>query len=304
MALKFPPKRIVVAADTSSPAFSALEAAKNLANRWHSRIEVVYAQDIPVNLMSWGVESDGEGIGEFAEQLNDLRRWREDRLALRMKDMPASRVKIRSVRGWPAKALAALAGPGRSDWVVTGTHGYSGLRRLALGSVSEAIVRAARVPVLTLRARRKPFKLSRILAPYNFKDYSRSALLYAARMARHVRSRLDILYVAPEGSSREEAAGELKVDLQKLLGRVGLTGYRALVLKGNPRREILHAGAGGDYDLIVVAAHRRWFWRDVILGSTAETILRHSPIPVLSIPSVERAMARRGEPVELLGTEE
>jgi nucleotide-binding universal stress UspA family protein len=304
MILKFPPKRIVVAADTSSPAFSALEAAKILANRWHSKIEVVYARDIPVNLMSWGVEADGEGLGELAEQLEDLRRWREERLELRMKEMPSSRVKIRSVRGWPPKALAALAIPGRADWVVTGTHGYSGLRRLAFGSVSEAIVRAAHVPVLTLHARRKPFRLSRILAPYNFKDYSRSTLLYAARMARLARARLDILYVAPEGSPREKAAGELNAELRKLFGRIGFTGYRALVRKGNPRREILQAGAGGDYDLIVVAAHRRWFWRDVILGSTAETILRHSPIPVLSIPSVEKGGGRRREPAELSGTED
>jgi nucleotide-binding universal stress UspA family protein len=40
--------------------------------------------------------------------------------------------------------------------IVMGTHGREGLSRLVLGSIAEQVVRAAEVPVLTLRTQHKP----------------------------------------------------------------------------------------------------------------------------------------------------
>jgi nucleotide-binding universal stress UspA family protein len=53
-------------------------------------------------------------------------------------------------RGDPAHEIVAITRPG--DLVVMATHGRSGLGRVFLGSVAEAVVRHARVPVLLVRA--------------------------------------------------------------------------------------------------------------------------------------------------------
>jgi nucleotide-binding universal stress UspA family protein len=55
--------------------------------------------------------------------------------------------------GWyAADSILEAARPERVAAVVTATHGRGGLRRLALGSVADKVVRGADVPVLVYRA--------------------------------------------------------------------------------------------------------------------------------------------------------
>jgi nucleotide-binding universal stress UspA family protein len=54
-----------------------------------------------------------------------------------------------------AGALLDLARPGRAGLVVIASHGQGGLRRLALGSVADKLVRAAEVPVVVVWAVKK-----------------------------------------------------------------------------------------------------------------------------------------------------
>lgn len=58
-------------------------------------------------------------------------------------------VVIRAER--PADAIVSEAEARPVDMVVMGTHGRSGLRRLALGSTTEQVVRSASCPILTVR---------------------------------------------------------------------------------------------------------------------------------------------------------
>jgi len=53
--------------------------------------------------------------------------------------------------GKPAQGILQMATDARADLIVVGTHGRGGLKRLALGSVAEEIVRTAPCPVLVAR---------------------------------------------------------------------------------------------------------------------------------------------------------
>jgi nucleotide-binding universal stress UspA family protein len=53
--------------------------------------------------------------------------------------------------GQPWREIVQLAEGLRADLVVVGSHNLTGLRRLALGSVSEHVVRTAKCPVLVVR---------------------------------------------------------------------------------------------------------------------------------------------------------
>ena len=54
--------------------------------------------------------------------------------------------------GDPVAEILRVAAEQNVDLIVMGTHGRSGLKRLVLGSVAEAIVRRAPCPVVTYRA--------------------------------------------------------------------------------------------------------------------------------------------------------
>src|SRR5438874_710425 len=53
--------------------------------------------------------------------------------------------------GDPATAIVEAAETVGADFIVMGTHGRTGLTRLLMGSVAEAIVRKAKCPVLTVK---------------------------------------------------------------------------------------------------------------------------------------------------------
>lgn len=58
------------------------------------------------------------------------------------------------LRGDPAERIVTFADHEKCDMIVLGTHGRTGLSRLLMGSVAEAVVRRANCAVLTFKAPR------------------------------------------------------------------------------------------------------------------------------------------------------
>lgn len=66
---------------------------------------------------------------------------------------------------FPAVGISQLAADLDAEMIVIGTHGRQGLRRLVLGSVAEAVVRMAHVPVLVVRPKDVEAKIPEIAPP-------------------------------------------------------------------------------------------------------------------------------------------
>lgn len=273
--------RILAAVDLSKPALAGLEAAKFLARRGRAKLELVHVTDLPA-----GPLAPGPGMPlvttDYSWPWKDYHEWRRERLTKELAGFPAGRVKVRDLRGWPPAALVALARGKSADLLVLGTHGYEGLDRALFGSIAETVVRRSRVPVLVARTRKTPFRVARILAPWNGEAYANDALRLARDLARSLGARLEVLRVTASTAPESEILPGLRRRVKKVLGAGRWTvGLR----RGDPRRAIIEAAKPERYDLVVLAAHRRPFSSDMILGSTAERVLRHSRVSVLAVPS-------------------
>jgi nucleotide-binding universal stress UspA family protein len=188
--------------------------------------------------------------------------------------------------------------------IAISTHGYSGLRRWALGSVTDRVAHLAPMPVFVVRKPAPtPLALGSILVPLDGSPESRAALPLALELAQQARAELNLLTVVippigldtdlallsllPEDRSPLEA--RLLSELDELRGQAeGLT-ITPLVAEGFAADTIcdtaLRCGAG----LIVMAAHgysglRRW-----ALGSTADKVLHASTTPVLLVRATRQA---------------
>ncbi len=292
--IKFPPQKLLVAADTSEPSLAALQSAKFLARRLDAALDVVYVHEVLTDAYVLSSDYGLTTVPNISAQVEDFRKWREEKLRKLIGTMAAGRLKVRSVIGPPAPVLSDLAKRGAADMIVTGTHGYAGMDRVFFGSVAEAVLRKSDVPVLTVHQGKNLSKLSRILVPYNMTHYAGRALVYALSLARAVNARLDVLYVALPGERREGASAALGRSLEALLGQKAGGILRAEVLQGNPRRVILERAETGSYDLVVLSAHRTRLLADIVLGSTVERVLRHCTVPVLGIPSFEPVPRKKG----------
>ena len=149
----------------------------------------------------------------------------------------------------------------------------------------------------------------RILVPHDFSDAATHALRVAVRLARQHGGRLTVLHVVtpyqpvvelPEVGGwiddREIIAGAKRslgeLVRRELRGR-GAPPARFDVDLGEPSTRIVKAAAKAD--VIVMATEGRTGLSHLLIGSVAEKVVRHSPIPVLTIrpPSARRKSRRR-----------
>ena len=66
--------------------------------------------------------------------------------------LTSHQVELRVLFGWPFKRIVETAVVEDAALIVMGTHGRTGLERVAVGSVAERVIRLAPCPVLTVKA--------------------------------------------------------------------------------------------------------------------------------------------------------
>ncbi len=132
-----PSGRILVAVDDSEPSDAALQVAMRWAEGEGGELLLCTAVD----------------TRDPDPRSNDARRVARAMLAKREARVEEHDLRYRSivVAGEPAAAIAATAASQGVDAIVIGTHGRRGLQRMFLGSVAEAVVRHATVPVAVIR---------------------------------------------------------------------------------------------------------------------------------------------------------
>ena len=135
---------ILVATDGSPASSAASSEAIELALRLGARLIVMNVVNVP-ELTSAGAIFPGTltGAREDAEAIA-----REVVEGARRSGVSATYL---TWEGVPGEAIVAAADAEAADLVIVGTHGRSVIGRLLLGSVSEYVVRHARVPVMVVR---------------------------------------------------------------------------------------------------------------------------------------------------------
>jgi nucleotide-binding universal stress UspA family protein len=147
-------KRILVPLDGSTLARQALPLATELARSAHA--ELLLLQAIPPMIEAYpGFPPRGRPIPQLAEVLAALRDGAMSELGALADELrtPEMAVRAQVVNGHAAEVLVDEAEQGGVDLIVMATHGYSGLRRWALGSVADKVLHATTTPLILVHAR-------------------------------------------------------------------------------------------------------------------------------------------------------
>lgn len=299
-------RTILVPIDFSEECYRALEFAVPLAQRFGAAVHVVHVY---------------EGARQLSSIATTAVLWSDAELARRLvSDAQRCSVPLRAedchIRlGKPSKEIIAVATDLKADLIVIATSGHSGFKHLALGSTAERTVRHAPCPVLVVRAAtRGPIKtamegivLEKILVPVDFSECAREGAKYASVFASRVGADLLVMHVThpadhtaldanrippiwPEliESARLAAEDELE-ELVNFLPLVGISADTQVAI-GTPIEKLVEATARPDIDMVITSTHGYTGVRHVLLGSTAEQLVRFAHCPVLVVPSHRRPM--------------
>jgi nucleotide-binding universal stress UspA family protein len=296
-------KTILVPVDFSECSKQALARAGMLAKTLGATLHVVHVWELPDVLPPGANEGiyDGQLVGmveKFAstklhELVNDAR----------AEGLPIAESLLETGRSW--RVVVQLAREKHFDLIVLGTHGRRGLERALLGSVAEKVVRCSTVPVMTVHGAAQPERpVERILVPVDYSESSRRALDMAESLSSSLGAELDVVHVwdkpafpgtqtlieTSDGKRRslseivrENSEHEMQAFLQSQRASSGAALPHRL-LDGEPAATLLAELERGAHDLVVMGTRGHTGLKHALLGSTAEKLVRFSPVSVLTVP--------------------
>ena len=149
-------ERVLVPLDGSKVGEAALPVLRRLADKCASdmKIEVTLIGVITL-LRHWVVVGEASApVSYTEEELSVIKNRVTEYLdrtaaAIRLDNVD---VKTMVVSGNAAEEIIKAAYLVKADLIAMSTHGRSGLRRLAFGSITDKVLRASKIPVLMVRA--------------------------------------------------------------------------------------------------------------------------------------------------------
>jgi len=189
---------ILVPVDGSASAEYALSVAVALAGRLGSALHIVhvFGERVTDALPVYGVT--GSAARAAAEHYMQS-------MADRLGPALAGRLTSSVVEGSPAQAIVAHATQAGADLIVMASHGRTGASRFWLGSVTDAVLRAAPLPILMVRGIGGP-AFERVLVPLDGSATSEAIIPHVIALARADNASIHLLQV-------EESAEDLRASV-------------------------------------------------------------------------------------------
>lgn len=139
---------ILVATDLSREAMSCVPSIADLARSVKARITLLHVVESFEAIPHGAPFAPRLGPAENTKAMESAREKLEERRTSYGSDID---IDLELVTGGDAaQEITAYADANNVDLIAVTTHGRTGVRRLALGSVAEAVIRHSRVPVLVM----------------------------------------------------------------------------------------------------------------------------------------------------------
>jgi nucleotide-binding universal stress UspA family protein len=306
-------KRILCPIELSSVVQFGIKPAVSLAGMHRAELILVHVVDYPPPGLEFLLPPCH--VARVVDQQRSATRAQLEEMVKRELDT-SSTCKCMVRIGTPHHEIVELAREEAVDLIVLPTRGTSVLERWFQGSTVDKVIRSAPCPVLSVPPQRTlaySFHPRKIVFATDFSDCADRAFSWALSLAEIYDSELLMVHVAtvyeagptkptwrfPAFASEflmslEDAAAERLAARASGVGehRVAL---QTRILRGiDPALTIVNYAKEEAADLVVLATHGRSGLAHVVLGSTAERVVRHSRGPVLTVRNPEQLATRGG----------
>ena len=201
-----------------------------------------------------------------------------------------------------AGAIIRTAEESGVSLIVLGARGKSLVGGVLLGSVSTAVLHRSKTSVLIMRhkiieelgertlEKFCPMILYRVLCPVDFSAYSDSAVDLLVRTKGM--GDIILMHVVSRGESDDEIRESVEMArarIEEIRDSLSAKGFKArtLVSTGNPASEIARIADQEDVSVIWMSSHGKGWFRELLVGSTAQMVATTAMRPVIIIRKPE-----------------
>jgi nucleotide-binding universal stress UspA family protein len=215
--------------------------------------------------------------------------------------------------GLPADEILAYVRERQIDRIVMGTHSPGPIGKLLVGSVAEAVLRSASLPVYIIGpevvdASYRDFATRTILCAASLNEATTVVAAFAAELANQHHSRLILQHVIrPQDRAEflahrsldEVEAGMISLVPKNLQGQIEI---QTVVVPGDPTEELLYQSRAQQVDLIVLGAQGASAFAAITRHGVVYKVLAHAHCPVITLSPVVLAecgsKAEKASPAE------
>ncbi len=289
-------EKILVPVDGSPISETALPFGKEIAKAFKSELDLLFV-------------CDEHACEHLVEHQNYLKK-----LASSLKDGSTSvNVSPVVVQGQPGVEILWFAEQKNIGLIVMATHGRTGIREWAFGSVAHKVIQTTKKPLLVIRGTEAEAKadskncLSRIMVPLDGSPRGEAALPFVREMLGHLYSEAILLQVVPEGEHvhtvgginyvrfKEQQIEPMKTSAQKYLAGVAKSlentkaKARIEVRVGDPAMEIIRLSSELGACLTAMSSHGHTGLERFVYGSITQRVLHGGKTPLLLVraPSMD-----------------
>ncbi|MBK8259717.1 MAG: universal stress protein [Polyangiaceae bacterium] len=155
--------------------------------------------------------------------------------------------------------------------------------------------------------------IARILVPIDFSECAAAAFDYAVGLAKALGAKITLVHVwdvpflwPSVGDTMVTVPAEEPMTVAQLVKKRAAEELERFIAErphagvevaarlamGDPMRTICSVAQDGNHDLVVMGTHGRTGVSRVLAGSVAENVVRHCPVPVLTVRGTESAAAQ------------
>jgi len=295
-------KVIMAPTDGSELERTALAQAVRLAKRFDAELHLVRVETPPVPVDP----ASSPGVLEITEQtIAEARQARVEKLqALGAECRALGEIRVITAfeDGIVGQTLVDYGKRLKADLIVMSSHSHGGLKRVALGSVTDYLIRRADIPVLVVKPSASPADgdasriFNRILVPLDGSALAEQILPLVAALGTRLNATVSLVYVlTPLTYSQKEImqpglpwwdediaiAKAYLTDAEDQLRRAGLSVTKEVVLAEDISAAILDYGLRMRADLIALATNGAGGISRLLFGGVADEITRKSAISLL-----------------------
>ena len=295
-----PLKTILCTVDFSQHTGAVVEMGIRLAEGFKARLVVFHSVTFPTDALHYSDAPDRKL--KYRQKTQEAR----DKIQSLMDEASVS-WDTHITWGDPVETLAGAVKDTGADLILTASRGFSGVKRMLLGTVIERAVRKIDRPMLVLRPASRgegtsvPVDVRCIVAACRAKSQTDPVPLFAWNMARRFQAQLHLVHALerpidedildPMTGPYTQVQEELRRRIQwRLMDAISdetrqLRTVRTAVEPGPPGEVLIDYARRQSADLVIVGVRPQGTVRKTIVGSTTEVLLRKAPCAVLTLPA-------------------